>query len=57
MSAPSEAPVVAPGYDSESVTRKITDVVLARPLKRGRLDPQEPQQVVVFTAPPASSAV
>ena len=37
MSAPSEAPVVAPGYDSESVTRKITDVVLVRPLKRGWL--------------------
>ena len=37
MSAPSEAPVVEPGYDSESVTRKITDVVLVRPLKRGWL--------------------
>jgi Ni/Fe-hydrogenase subunit HybB-like protein len=37
MSAPSEAPVLAPGYDSESVTRKITDVVLVRPLKRGWL--------------------
>ena len=29
--------MVAPGYDSESVTQKITDVVLARPLKRGWL--------------------
>ncbi len=28
-------PIVAPGYDSESVTRKITDVVLTRPLGRG----------------------
>jgi Ni/Fe-hydrogenase subunit HybB-like protein len=27
--------VVAPGYDNESVTRKITDVVLKRPLGRG----------------------
>jgi Ni/Fe-hydrogenase subunit HybB-like protein len=37
MSAPSEAPVIAPGYNDESVTQKITDVVLVRPLKRGWL--------------------
>ena len=37
MSVPSEAPVVAPGYDSESVTRKISDVLLVRPLQRGWL--------------------
>ncbi|MDQ6654816.1 MAG: hydrogenase, partial [Verrucomicrobiota bacterium] len=37
MSAPAvtEAPVVQPGYDSASVTRKITDVVLQRPVHRG----------------------
>ncbi|MFL6514589.1 MAG: NrfD/PsrC family molybdoenzyme membrane anchor subunit [Chthoniobacterales bacterium] len=30
-------PVVAPGYDNESVTAKITDVVLTRPVHRGWL--------------------
>ena len=35
MSASAEQPVVAPGYDSESVTRKITDIVIARPVTRG----------------------
>ncbi len=30
-----EEPVVAPGYDNASVTQKITDVVLTRPLQRG----------------------
>src|SRR5437763_6694003 len=28
-------PIVAPGYDNASVTRKITDVVLTRPVHRG----------------------
>ena len=37
MNAPGQTPVVAPGYDSGSVTRKITDIVLARPLGRGWL--------------------
>jgi Ni/Fe-hydrogenase subunit HybB-like protein len=37
MSLPIEEPVVASGYDSESVTKKITDVVLKRPIKRGWL--------------------
>ena len=37
MSVSAEEPVVAPGYDSESVTKKIVDVVLARPVKRGWL--------------------
>jgi molybdopterin-containing oxidoreductase family membrane subunit len=37
MSASLQEPVVAPGYDSELVTQKITGVVLARPLKRGWL--------------------
>ncbi len=32
-----EHPVVAPGYDSESVTKKIADVVLIRPVTRGWL--------------------
>ncbi|PZR73778.1 MAG: hydrogenase, partial [Chthoniobacterales bacterium] len=30
-------PVVAPGYDNESVTGKISDVVLKRPIQRGWL--------------------
>ncbi|MEP6810711.1 MAG: hydrogenase, partial [Chthoniobacterales bacterium] len=30
-----EAPVVQPGYDDASVTAKITDVVLVRPVHRG----------------------
>lgn len=37
MSAPTEQPIVAPGYDDASVTKKITDVVLRRPLTRGWL--------------------
>ena len=37
MSVQVEEPVVAPGYDSESVTRKISDIVLERPVKRGWL--------------------
>jgi Ni/Fe-hydrogenase subunit HybB-like protein len=37
MSAEIAEPVVAPGYDNESVTRKITDVVLTRPVHRGWL--------------------
>lgn len=37
MSPSLEQPVVARGYDSESVTRKIGDVVLARPIQRGWL--------------------
>jgi molybdopterin-containing oxidoreductase family membrane subunit len=32
MNAEAEEPVVAPGYDAESVTEKITDVVLKRPV-------------------------
>ena len=36
MSAPENAAaVVAPGYNNESVTTKITDVVLVRPVTRG----------------------
>ncbi|MFL6540478.1 MAG: NrfD/PsrC family molybdoenzyme membrane anchor subunit [Chthoniobacterales bacterium] len=34
MSTQIEGPVVARGYDNESVTRKITDVVLKRPMHR-----------------------
>ncbi|MFL6528529.1 MAG: NrfD/PsrC family molybdoenzyme membrane anchor subunit [Chthoniobacterales bacterium] len=34
MSTQIEEPVVARGYDNESVTRKITDVVLKRPMHR-----------------------
>jgi Ni/Fe-hydrogenase subunit HybB-like protein len=34
MRSPAMEPVVARGYDNESVTQKITDVVLARPLER-----------------------
>ncbi len=37
MSTALEEPVVAPGYDSASVTEKITDVVLKRPVHRGWL--------------------
>jgi Ni/Fe-hydrogenase subunit HybB-like protein len=37
MSSSIEEPVVASGYDSESVTKKITDVVLKHPIKRGWL--------------------
>jgi molybdopterin-containing oxidoreductase family membrane subunit len=35
MSVQIEEPVVAPGYDNASVTEKISDVVLKRPLHRG----------------------
>ncbi len=35
--SPRAAPIVAPGYDNASVTEKITDVVLKRPLTRGWL--------------------
>ncbi len=35
MSPQLEEPVVAPGYDNASVTKKITDVVLTRPLHNG----------------------
>src|SRR5580704_71784 len=35
MSASVEQPVVAPGYNSESVTKTITDIVIARPVTRG----------------------
>ncbi|MDQ6911288.1 MAG: polysulfide reductase NrfD [Verrucomicrobiota bacterium] len=35
MSAQLEEPIVASGYNNESVTKKITDVVLTRPLHRG----------------------
>ncbi|HEY5074424.1 MAG TPA: NrfD/PsrC family molybdoenzyme membrane anchor subunit [Pyrinomonadaceae bacterium] len=37
MNAQLEEPVVAPGYDNASVTKKITDVVLTRPVHRGWL--------------------
>ncbi len=37
MSATTEERIVAPGYDNSSVTKKITDVVLKRPLQRGWL--------------------
>ncbi|MDQ6912832.1 MAG: polysulfide reductase NrfD [Verrucomicrobiota bacterium] len=35
MSGPVETPVVASGYDNASVTKKITDVVLTRPMHNG----------------------
>ena len=35
MSAAAETPVVASGYDNASVTKKITDVVLTRPMHNG----------------------
>ena len=37
MSSEVAEPVVAPGYDNESVTRKISDVVFAPPVRRGWL--------------------
>ena len=37
MSVAAEEEIVAPGYDNASVTKKITDVVLKRPLHRGWL--------------------
>ncbi len=37
MSAAIEPPVVAPGIDSEAVTKQITDVVLKRPMRAGWL--------------------
>ena len=37
MNAQTVEPIVAPGHDNASVTRKITDVVLIRPTSRGWL--------------------
>src|SRR5213595_2137821 len=37
MSTEVAEPIVAPGYNNESVTRKITDVVFAPPVRRGWL--------------------
>jgi Ni/Fe-hydrogenase subunit HybB-like protein len=37
MSRQLKEPLVAPGYNSESVTRKISDIVLKRPVTRGWL--------------------
>jgi hypothetical protein len=37
MSRQFKEPLVASGYDSESVTRKISDIVLKRPVTRGWL--------------------
>ena len=37
MSKQLKEPLVAPGYNSESVTQKISDIVLKRPVTRGWL--------------------